>query len=91
MKHQNLYFKVLWTAIAGLMAWNTVSRLHVPAVHAQPARPQYTVESVVVDLTSKQYQSNLATALNGGVAKGRELVTVIALQDQPGRYLAVYK
>jgi hypothetical protein len=89
MTNRNLYSKVLWTAIAGLLAWNTVSRLHVPAVHAQPPL-QYNVESVVVDLTSKQYQSNLATALNG-VAKGRELVTVIALQDQPGRYLAVYK
>ena len=38
---------------------------------------------------SKQYQADLATAINNA-SKGRQLITLIPF-DQQGKYLAVYK
>ena len=89
MRHADLYSKVILTVIAALLAWNTLGRLLVPAVHAQSTSSQYFVEQLMADSMSKQYQADLAAAINSA-AKGRQLITVIPF-DQPGKYLAVYK
>lgn len=88
MRYGNLYTKLILTIIAALLAWNTFSRFFVPAVHAQPASPQYAVEQLTTDRYSWDKQA-LETALNNA-AKGRELVTVAVSLDH-GVYLAVYK
>jgi hypothetical protein len=88
MLHRDLYTRVVLTVIAGLLAWNTLARVSLPKIQAQPA-PPHALELVLVDLTSKQYLSNLATAINSS-AKGRELIAVIST-EQPGRYFAVFK
>jgi hypothetical protein len=89
MRLADLYTKVILTIIAVLLAWNTLGRLHVPAVHAQSTSSQYFVEQVSADWMSKQYQADLAAAINNA-ANGRQLITVIPF-DQQGKYLAVYK
>ncbi len=89
MRTADLYTKAVLTVIAGLLAWNTVVWVGIPSAHAQAASPRYSVEVITADLTSKQYQTFLATAINGA-AKGRELVTVVPF-DQGGRYFAVYQ
>ena len=89
MRHPDLYSKVILTIIAVLLAWNTLGRFRVPAVHAQSTSSQYFVEQVSADWMSKQYQADLAAAINNA-AKGRQLITVIPF-DQQGKYLAVYK
>ena len=85
---RDLYTRAILTVIASLLAWNTLTRAGVRKVQAQPA-PAYAVELLLVDLTSKQYLSNLATAINNS-AKGRELAAVIST-EQPGRYFAVFR
>jgi hypothetical protein len=72
-----------------LLAWNTLGRFRVPAVQAQSTSSQYFVEEVSADWMSKQYQADLATAINNA-AKGRQLITMIPF-DQQGKYVAVYK
>jgi hypothetical protein len=89
MRYADLYTKVILTVIAGLLAWNTLARFRIPAVHAQSTSSQYYVEQITTDWMSKQYQTDLAAAINNA-AKGRQLITVIPF-DQPGKYLAVYK
>ena len=89
MRLADLYSKVILTIIAVLLAWNTLGRLRIPAVHAQSTSSQYFVEQLMADSMSKQYQADLAAAINSA-AKGRQLITVIPF-DQPGKYLAVYK
>jgi hypothetical protein len=89
MRHADLYTKVILTIIAALLAWNTLSRLHVPAVHAQGTSATYYVEEITADRMSKQYQADLAAAINTA-SKGRQLITLIPF-DQQGQYLAVYK
>jgi hypothetical protein len=89
MRYADLYTKVILTIIAGLMAWNTLFRFVVPAVHAQGTSSVYFVETITADWMSKQYQTDLASAINSA-SKGRLLITVIPF-DQQGKYLAVYK
>ena len=89
MRHADLYTKVILTVIAGLLAWNTLARFRIPAVHAQNTSSQYFVEQITADWMSKQYQADLAAAINNA-AKGRQLIAVIPF-DQQGKYLAVYK
>lgn len=88
MRFADLYTKVILTVIAGLLAWNTLARFRVPAVHAQSTSARYAVEEITADLTSAQYRTAIETAINSA-AKGRELVAVIPF-DQQGRYLAVF-
>ncbi len=85
---RDLYTRAILTVIAGLLAWNILTRAGVRTVQAQAA-PAYAVELLSVDLQSKQYLSNLATAINNS-AKGRELTAVIPT-EQPGRYFAVFR
>jgi len=97
MRDRSLYTKTILTAIAGLLAWNTLVRQpKAPAVHAES--PQYAVEVVTanahLNLPFKQwasgaYPTELAEALNDA-AKGRELVTVIWL-DQSEKYVAIFR
>ena len=89
MRHPDLYSKVILTIIAVSLAWNTLGRLRVSVVHAQSTSSQYFVEQVSADWMSKQYQADVAAAINNA-AKGRQLITVIPF-DQQGKYLAVYK
>ena len=89
MRYADLYTKVILTIIAVLLAWNTLGRFRVPAVQAQSTSSQYFVEEVSADWMSKQYQADLATAINNA-AKGRQLITMIPF-DQQGKYVAVYK
>jgi hypothetical protein len=89
MRYADRYTKVLLTIITVLLAWNTLGRFHVPAVSAQGTSSVYFVEQITADWMSKQYQTDLATAINSA-AKGRQLITVIPF-DQQGKYLAVYK
>jgi len=89
MRHADRYTKVILTIIAILLAWNTLVRFHVPAVHAQGTSSIYFVEQITADWMSKQYQADLATAINNA-SKGRQLITLIPF-DQQGKYLAVYK
>ena len=89
MRHADLYMKVILTIIALLLAWNTVGPFPIPTVQAQAVSSQYVVEQFTVDWMSKQYQTDLAAAINKA-SKGRELVSVIPF-DQQGKYLAVYK
>jgi hypothetical protein len=89
MRLADLYTKVILTIIAVLLAWNTLGRLRIPAVQAQSTSSQYFVEQIMADSMSKQYQADLAAAINNA-AKGRQLITVIPF-DQQGKYLAVYK
>jgi F0F1-type ATP synthase membrane subunit a len=89
MRHADLYTKVILTIIAVLLAWNTLGRFHVPAVHAQGTSAIYFVEPITADWMSKEFQTDLAMAINGA-SKGRQLITLIPF-DQPGKYLAVYK
>jgi len=89
MRYADLYSKVILTIIAGLLAWNTLGRFRAPAVQAQSTSSQYFVEPITTDWMSKQYQADLAAAINNA-AKGRQLITMIPF-DQPGKYLAVYK
>jgi hypothetical protein len=88
MRYADLYTKVILTAIAALLAWNTLARFRVPAVRAQSTSSQYAVEEITADLMSKQYRTAFETAIND-TAKGRALVAVIPF-DQQGKYLAVY-
>ena len=83
MRFADLYTKVILTIIAVALAWNTLGRLRVPAVHAQSTSSQYFVEQITAD------QTDLAAAINNA-AKGRQLITMIPF-DQQGKYLAVYK
>jgi hypothetical protein len=83
MRFADLYTKVILTIIAVSLAWNTLGRLRVPAVHAQSTSSQYFVEQITAD------QTDLAAAINNA-AKGRQLITMIPF-DQQGKYLAVYK
>jgi hypothetical protein len=46
MRHADLYTKVILTVIAGLLAWNTLARFRIPAVHAQNTSSQYFVEQI---------------------------------------------
>src|SRR5438270_13187158 len=91
MRYPDLYTKAILTVIAVLLAWNTLSRLSAPAVHAQSMAPQYGIEVVTANWGSKQYQylTDLGTAINNA-GKGRELVSLIP-HDQQGSYLPVYK
>ena len=89
MRLADQYTKVILTILAALLAWNTLGRFRVPAVHAQSTSSQYFVEQIMADSMSKQYQADLAAAINNA-AKGRQLITVIPF-DQQGKYLAVYK
>ena len=89
MRHADLYTKVILTIIAVLLVWNTLGRFRAPAVQAQSTSSQYFVEQVSAEWMSKQYQADLAAAINSA-AKGRQLITVIPF-DQQGKYLAVYK
>ena len=88
MRSADLYTKVILTIIAALLAWNTLAR-HVPAVQAQGTSATYFVEQITADWMSKQYQTDLAAAINNA-SKGRQLITVIP-HDQQGKYLAVFK
>jgi hypothetical protein len=89
MRNPDLYTKVILTIIAALLAWSTLGRFLVPAVHAQSTSSQYFVEQITADWMSKQYQTDLATSINNA-AKGRQLIAVVPF-DQQGKYLAVYK
>ena len=89
MRYPDLYTKVILMIIAVLLAWNTLVRLHVPAVHAQGTSAVYFVEPITADWMSKQFQTDLAMAINSA-SKGRQLITLIPF-DQQGKYLAVYK
>jgi hypothetical protein len=89
VRYPDLYSKVILTIIAALLAWNTLVRFHVPAVHAQGTSSVYFVEEVTADWMSKQYQTDLAAAINSA-SKGRQLITLIPF-DQQGKYLAVFK
>jgi hypothetical protein len=89
MRPSDLYTKVILTIIAVLLAWNTLGRIRISAVHAQSTSSQYFVEQISADWASSQYQTDLAAAINNA-AKGRALVTMIPF-DQQGKYLAVYK
>jgi hypothetical protein len=72
MRYADLYTKVILTVIAGLLAWNTLARFHVPAVHAQGTSPQYAVEEITAGGTTQ----SLEAAINRA-AKGRQLVSMI--------------
>jgi hypothetical protein len=87
MARADLCTKALLVVIAILLALNTLSQLRGPVVYAQPKPSQYGVELVQVR-NSKQFQADLATAINDA-AKGRELVTLVSVG--PAGYLAVYK
>ena len=89
MRCADVYTKLILTIIAALLAWNTLVRFHVPAVHAQGTSAIYFVEPITADWMSKEYQTELAMAINSA-SKGRQLITLIPF-DQPGKYLAVYK
>ena len=89
MRYADLYTKVILTIIAVLLAWNTLVRFQVPAVHAQGTSTIYLVEPITADWMSKQFQTDLAMEINSA-SKGRQLITLIPF-DQQGRYLAVYK
>ncbi len=88
MSHANLHTKALLIVIAVLLVLNTLGQLRGPAVHAQPTSSQYGVELVQVRWKSKQFQADLASAINDA-AKGRELVTLVPYGS--AGYLAVYK
>jgi TRAP-type C4-dicarboxylate transport system substrate-binding protein len=81
MCYADLYTKVILTISAVLMAWNTLLRFVVPAVHAQGTSSVYGVETITADWMSKQYQTDLATAINNA-SKGRLLITVIPFDQQ---------
>ena len=96
MRYSDWYTKFLLTTIAGLLAWNTISRFQPAAVHAQST--QYGIEVISANAKlslpyhhwgSAPYPSELAAAING-VAKGRELVTVIWLEPSD-KYAVVFK
>jgi hypothetical protein len=89
MRYADLYTKMILTIIAALLAWNTLGRFHAPTVHAQGTSAVYFVEQITADRMSKQYQADLATAINVA-SKGRQLIALIPF-DQQGEYLAVYK
>ena len=89
MRPADLYTKAILTIIAALLAWNTLVRFRAPAVHAQGTSAVYFVEPITADWMSKEYQTELAMAINSA-SKGRQLITVIPF-DQQGKYLAVYK
>ena len=89
MRYANLYTRVILTIVAALLAWNTLRRLPLPSVQAQAVSSQYAVAQLTVDPMSKQYETDLATAINNAT-KGRELVSVIPF-DERGKYLVVYK
>jgi hypothetical protein len=92
MRYADLYVKAILTIIAGLLAWNTLSRFLVPTVHAQSIPSQYAAELLIfpLDLNSKKWdERTLATAINRG-ANGRELVSVV-VPPSAGYLLAVYK
>src|ERR1700691_771166 len=87
MHYADRYTKVILTIIVVLLAWNVLVPLNAPAVHAQRTSSIYFVEQITADWMSKQYQTDLATAINSA-SKGRQLITVIPF-DQQGKYLAV--
>jgi hypothetical protein len=94
MLRADRYTKVILTVIALLLAWNvvgryTVGRLYIPTVRAQGTSSIYFVEQIAADWASKQYQADLAAAINAA-SKGRQLIALIPF-DQQGKYLAVYK
>jgi hypothetical protein len=88
MPRADLYTKALLIVIAVLLVLNTLGQLRGPAVHAEPTSSQYGIELVKVRWPSKQFQADLATAINDA-AKGRELVTLVPFGQT--QYLAVYK
>jgi hypothetical protein len=83
MRYADLYTKVILTIIAALLAWNTLVRFHIPTVHAQGTSSVYFVEQITADWMSKQYQTDLAAAINSA-SKGRQLITLIPF-DQQGK------
>jgi len=89
MRFADLYTKVILTVIAALLAWNTLARLHVPAVHAQSTSAQYAVEEINVDFSSNQPRASVETAINRA-AKGRLLIAVVPFGQQVRYYLAVF-
>ena len=88
MRFADVYTKVILTAIAALLAWNTLDRFRVPGVHAQSTSARYAVEEISADLTTNQYRAAIEMAINSA-AKGRQLVAVIPFEQQ-GKYLAVF-
>jgi hypothetical protein len=89
MRYPDLYTKVILTIIATFLTWNTLHRFSLPSVQAQAVSSQYAVAQFTLDSMSKQYETDLATAINNAT-KGRELVSVIPF-DERGKYLVVYK
>ena len=89
MRYADLYTKTILTIIAALLAWNALVGFHVPAVQAQGVSSVYFVEQITADWESKQYQTELAAAINSA-SRGRQLITLIPF-DQQGKYLAIYK
>jgi len=96
MRYSDWYTRMVLTIIAGLLAWNTVSRFQAATVHAQSI--QYGVEVITADAKlsmphqhwgSTPYPSELAAAINGA-AKGRELAAMIWLGPSD-KYVAVFK
>lgn len=74
MRYADLYTKVILTIIAVLLVWDVVGRLRVSAVHAQSTSSRYYIEQITADWTSKQYPTDLVTAINDA-AKGRQLLS----------------
>jgi hypothetical protein len=81
---RDIYTKVVLTAIAGLLALNTMARFTAPVVQAQSE--QYVVADVKTLHNSIQ---SLQSEINKA-AQGRQLVALVPY-DQAGRYMAVYK
>jgi hypothetical protein len=96
MRYADWYTRAVLTIIAGLLAWNTLAKLHPATVHAQST--QYGVEVITANAktnlpfkhwASMPFPPEFAAAING-VAKGCELVTVIWLEPSD-KYVAVFK
>jgi hypothetical protein len=84
------YTKFILTVIAGFLAWILLLQFRGEAVLAQSGTPTYAVERIETDM-SGQFPKNLEATINKA-AKGRELVSLVPIQEPPGRfYLAIFK
>jgi hypothetical protein len=90
MVRADWYTKFLLTVITAVLAWIVFLQFREEAVLAQSGTPAYAVERIETDM-SGQFPKNLEATINKA-AKGRELVSLVPIQEPPGRfYLAIFK